>query len=395
MTRLSSWHAAAGGRRATTNNLNSQPRPTSWAWWQQRETPQSNWLRTLWGTALALDLIMVVMQATVIGVICSDDHNATLTTSVPLVQHTMHLAMSIYNFILLWDALHRRNLPQLIGAIAMHFSSAIYAILQATLDATLNSEFTSDNLHVHRSLHAIKVIDAIIALAGAVVLASLVRKARGDFGWRVFKHLGADPRLKRVYAIHHSLLAAIKINLFYFIIYLLQYGLLSEISAKSPTKGSWIEYDSDSNLISIAISVGAGIPLSVLNAGLVILAVVVIGIQRENRGLLSVFIFTLMLGSGFLLYHITMASTQAIQFGYDTSEGFIISLVTATLSFLWITITAICAFSIFPYFGSGIYRHVRRSEIPKEIMPGAAGYQNTRETIYENATGAISRWSIE
>jgi hypothetical protein len=43
--------------------------------------------------------------------------------------------------------------------------------------------------------------------------------------------------------------------------------------------------------------------------------------------MLSIFIFTLMLNNGFLLYHITMASMQAIQYGHTGSEKFIISLL--------------------------------------------------------------------
>jgi hypothetical protein len=54
---------------------------------------------------------------------------------------------------------------------------------------------------------------------------------------------------------------------------LLQYGLLTEISAKSEDGAHWIEYDDNVNPLVVAIIVGAGIPLSVLTTGLMILAV--------------------------------------------------------------------------------------------------------------------------
>jgi hypothetical protein len=141
-----------------------------------------------------------VLQATIIGVLCGNDSNITLTTSVPLVQHSIFLAMSIYNFGLLWDALHRRNFPQLLGAIVMHFTSAIYAILQAALGVTSHSALDSmHDIRIDQALIAIRIFNAAVVSAGAIMLASIVRKARRDFGWRVFKHLGADPRLKREY----------------------------------------------------------------------------------------------------------------------------------------------------------------------------------------------------
>ncbi|RKP27339.1 hypothetical protein SYNPS1DRAFT_27002 [Syncephalis pseudoplumigaleata] len=378
------WFLAAGGRDAPSASASPQPRVSSWILWPQCETPQSSWLRTVWGTSLALDLIMVVLQATIIGVLCGNETGITLDTSVPLVQHVIHLAMSIYNFALLWDALHRRNFPQLVGTIIMHITSAIYAILQAALPVAPHvSHMAVHDTRIDQALHAIKIFNATVVSVGAVVLASISRKARGDFGWRVFKHLGADPRLKRVYAIHHSLLAAIKINLFYFIIYLLQYGLLTEISAVSAHKAHWIDYDAEVNPLAISIIVGAGMPLSVLSTGLLVLAVVWLAGWLANKLQPA----TLSCLTSSLSLHAS-PSDRLLPLDDHYCRGIILHI-----PLLWHKSLSPC--------GSNAQCQplslplVRRSELPKEILPGFAGHAEAGLAPYPSNRVSVARWSIE
>ena len=84
--------------------------------------------------------------------------------------------------------------------------------------------------------------------------------------------------------IHRSLLATIKINVFYFISYLIQYGLATEMASRLSVGSGWLAMMENSNTTMVAITIGVGTPLTVVTG---IVAMLAVGICAFGRAAAS------------------------------------------------------------------------------------------------------------
>jgi hypothetical protein len=132
--------------------------------------------------------------STSLACILGDLRNGTVS---PIRRLTSELNphRSVFQFVLAVDAIYNRNTIQIFGLVIFNLLFLAYAIMSISevRNAFENIGKLQDNVEIY-----ITVVPCMIGLAQAVFCVCSWFIFR-EFGWEVFKHLGADRRIKRMY----------------------------------------------------------------------------------------------------------------------------------------------------------------------------------------------------
>lgn len=122
-----------------------------------------------------------------------------------------------------------------------------------------------------------------------------------DFGWRVFKQLGADRRIKRAYATYQVFLCILKFDGFFFVAFSLQLVLLvlqqndTEVrSALSPKPKAEAELTPMQRWLTVA-----ALPVTII-----ILLMGYFAVRRENNSLFWAFFGGCLVGAAYFVYKV-------------------------------------------------------------------------------------------
>ena len=129
----------------------------------------------------------------------------------------------LYQLLLVYDALHKKNTIQIIGICAYNVAILIYTAIQvdqikdavATLKEANHIRQNHENLwnQVHAFLIA---VPCVIAL-GTALLLFISWKLNEEFAWTIYKKISADLRLKRRYLVYQIYIALLKFDFFLFL----------------------------------------------------------------------------------------------------------------------------------------------------------------------------------
>eukprot|EP00835_Amoeboradix_gromovi_P003110 NODE_194_length_15414_cov_0.324127.p7 type:complete len:266 gc:universal NODE_194_length_15414_cov_0.324127:1161-1958(+) len=116
-----------------------------------------------------------------------------------------------------WDAIANENTIQLFAWVGMNFASFGYSLFQIkdVFSTKIWSEF-------YGYFYAICVFLAV----SAVVSGFLTFKLYCEYGWKVYKKIGADPRMKTMYRTYQIFLMLLKACFFVFVSFSLQFMIL-------------------------------------------------------------------------------------------------------------------------------------------------------------------------
>jgi len=129
----------------------------------------------------------------------------------------------VYQLLLVYDALHKKNTIQIIGICAYNVAILIYTAIQveqikdavAILKDANHIRENHDNLwnRVHAFLIA---VPCVIAL-GTALLLFISWKLNEEFAWTIYKQISADLRLKKRYLVYQIYIALLKFDFFLFL----------------------------------------------------------------------------------------------------------------------------------------------------------------------------------
>ena len=108
----------------------------------------------------------------------------------------------LYQLVLVYDALRVQNTIQAIGLVFYNLGILVYAAIQMDQIREAVQTLLTENEIVQGFWSAVEPI--LIALPclmglGTVVLAYLAWRLITEFGWNIYKEIGADRRLRRIY----------------------------------------------------------------------------------------------------------------------------------------------------------------------------------------------------
>ncbi|KXS16862.1 hypothetical protein M427DRAFT_55192 [Gonapodya prolifera JEL478] len=206
---------------------------------------------------------------------------------IPVYLTVFSLAQ-VFSVILCWDALYHKNTIQIIGWVLFNFATFAYSIFQYNQMIGLfefdplnpNPEITDPDAlkSIRPALVVIPIILGVFQLVDLV----LAWKLYQEFGWRIYKKIGADPRMKNMYRWYQIFLMLLKFDFFFAVGFTIQF--LALILQKNDPE--------------FAITVAA-IPIAAI-----ITAMAVYGVRREDRRILAVFMLGLVTLLAYFIFKI-------------------------------------------------------------------------------------------
>lgn len=150
-------------------------------------------------------VIVIVLESIVAAIVVPstdftlqyDPNNPNPQRGVP-VYLTIFICAQIFQIVLCWDAVWHQNTIQMIGFVLFNLAVFCYAIFQyvqlrnPTMTGT-SADISSSNLSILRgALIAIPVVLGI----GLTAFTYLAYKLYLEFGWKIYKKIGADPKMR-------------------------------------------------------------------------------------------------------------------------------------------------------------------------------------------------------
>ena len=129
---------------------------------------------------------------------------ARWTKSIPTTLSLLIFAF-LYELVLVYDALSNQNTIQVIGLVMMNFGIVIYTGIQK--DQVYQSYTELQKLHFipvdywSEVQGALTALPCLIALF-TIIVAFLAWKLYQEFGWKIYKQIGADLRMKRRFLVY-------------------------------------------------------------------------------------------------------------------------------------------------------------------------------------------------
>ncbi|RKO99591.1 hypothetical protein CXG81DRAFT_14297, partial [Caulochytrium protostelioides] len=190
----------------------------------------------------------------------------------------------VFQIVICWDALIHRNTIQMIGFGGFNVCIFIYSIFQYSQMITIvNAED-----HHRRIIKGMLI--AIPAITGFFMLlfSWLIYKLYLEFGWKIYKKIGADPVMRTMYRYYQIFLMLLKLDVFFVTGFGIQF-LVLVIRTYDP---------------EFALTIAA-LPIM-----MTILVLAVYGVRREDRWIMGLFFVGLLLAVAYFIFKILRIYTQ-------------------------------------------------------------------------------------
>jgi len=248
----------------------------------------------------------------------------------------------LFELLMAFDALRLRNVIQLAGILVFHVALVVFAVIQVhetkvALVRTPNCDGTVDYVTCGGSgtlyskvEHLLIIVPCIIA-ASWLVMIFFVRALYYEFGWAIFRIVGANPAMKTMYQYYQILLCLLKFDFFAFTGVTIQ--LLIVVLSKN--------------------SVEFGLTVAAIPVVLILLIGCGIAVKREIHWLMSISLFLMLASETYFVYKLVRFYEPGSEAQYETTRA-TLTVFTIVSILLLLTTFAVglkCAFD----FNKGLY----------------------------------------
>ncbi|PAV21894.1 hypothetical protein PNOK_0185100 [Pyrrhoderma noxium] len=241
----------------------------------------------------------------------------------------------LFQFGMAVDAVHARNTLQFILLTGFNALFLVYAVAQIF---EIRNSLLSDN-DVEGGISDIPVnvlttvIPIVISIAEIAYIA-LGWKIWREFGWKVYKRLGADRQVKRMYAHYQIFVCVMKFDVFFFV------GFSVQLVVLVLDKNDWEYY----------------VTCAALPFSLVLLVDGLLAARYENKMMM----LTFMLGCGGAMVYFVYKQFRIFQMG-SALKGVAGTLSTfAIIAIILLVFTSVMAFLVLRNFGGGLKYHMNK-----------------------------------
>ncbi|CAH7674467.1 hypothetical protein PPACK8108_LOCUS9378, partial [Phakopsora pachyrhizi] len=272
--------------------------------------------------------------------------SSTRTSRNPLTVYLLifilsHLVQLYYAF----DALRQRNTIQLIGLCGFNLAIMAYAIIQIPeirqLEqiAITNSNDDDQSIH-HSQLTTLILLVAIPSVIGIcqIAFSILTFHLFQEFGWQIYKQIGADRRLKRMYMIYQIFICSIKFDYFFLIAFALQLVLL----------------------VPSVSTVERILTILALPTTLLLLGTGYYGVRFESRSMMGLFGFGLLSGTGYFsykLFRIWHGRNNPMSYQNVFKSLTVFSVICLLMTVATFTLALVCTKN----FDNGLKAHMKQT----------------------------------
>jgi len=248
----------------------------------------------------------------------------------------------LFELLMAFDALRLRNVIQLIGILVFHVALVVFATIQIhetkaalvrlpNCDATVNYVRCGGRGTLYRKVeHYLVAVPAIIAAAW-IILIFFVRALYYEFGWAVFRIVGANPAMKTMYQFYQVLICLLKFDFFAFTGVTIQ--LLIVVLSKN--------------------SAEFGLTIAAIPVVLLLLIGCGIAVQREIKLLMTFSLFLMLASETYFVYKLVRFYEPSSEEQYETTRA-TLTVFTIVAMILLLTTFAV-GVRCFTDFGKGLY----------------------------------------
>ncbi|KAI8879784.1 hypothetical protein K501DRAFT_325345 [Backusella circina FSU 941] len=294
---------------------------------------RTNTFQALWKTRNSFYILVTTILEAIVVIVIESVLFAQYPKVSPLtglsigipVYLMLFIFSMIFQILLVWDATRHKNTIQMIAFIIFNLCCFAYAVFQfKQIDDALG--------HPDWRLKKLIIVNPIVIGICQLIYFYLGTCLCVEFGWRIYKKIGADPEIRNMYRWYQILLTILKIDIFFFLGFSIQYLVL----------------------VLDPADVEFGLTIAALPLTCLLLLLAVYAIRHESTYLIALFFVGLMAGVAYFIFKIIRIYTQTEKFVYVKDFLKFFAYVTLVLIILTIVNASICWFN----FGKGLKIHL-------------------------------------
>jgi len=305
-----------------------------------------------------------------------------------------------FQLVLYVDAIYNKNTIQIIGLMLFHFLTLGYCVIQilqarsiiATPKIAVDLHDMVPDFQADATL-PYGVTVAVLMTAFVLVWVYVNWKLFQEFGWQIFKQIGADLRMRRMYMIYQIFVTILKFDMFMLLAFSTQWLIMLVDQAEQQGSSSYGDYSQV--IIHSIVSCGGSVVMLVLAYW---------AVRTERRWAMVTFIIADLATVGYFISKIVAMQPPWVTIGvqcipnwppetcdrYDGSRNFFTLFLTVDIA-LGLVTAAVAARALLN-FNHGLLPHVTLRRRP--------GWQGA--SPYEDGTALCSlegqqhkRWTID
>ncbi|KAI7847907.1 hypothetical protein BDC45DRAFT_575353 [Circinella umbellata] len=290
-------------------------------------------------TAIFEAAVVIALESVIFAKFINSDYKKSIGQGIP-VYLMIFIICQVYQIGIAWDAVRMQNTIQVIAFILLNMCCLIYSgfqfqQLQEAMDQdTENSE--KDVEHLKYLITRLLIVNVVIIGVCELIYLYLGARLYQEFGWRIYKKIGADPIIRNMYRWYQILLTILKIDMFFFLGYSIQY------------------------LVLVLHSGDVEFPLTIIALPLICLFLIlaVYAVRHESKPLVIIFFVGLAAGCAYFIFKIVRMYTPSEITKYKNVLKFLTFFASVSLALLVLTIinAAVC----WSNFNKGLKQHLLR-----------------------------------
>ncbi|KAG0051085.1 hypothetical protein BGZ83_004117 [Gryganskiella cystojenkinii] len=263
----------------------------------------------------------------------------------------------LFQFVLAWDAVRAQNTIEMIGIVIFNLCCFAYSIFEISqtrdsLDRSASFFYSPADVEVLKSslTGLLYAVVAIIGLSQCLVT-WLAYQLFQEFGWKIYKKIGADPNTKKMYRAYQIYLVLIKVDLFFFVGFSIQFIYLT-LTNRSADPEYWLS-------------------IIVLPITIVLLYIAVYAVRHESRRWMSFFIVAMLCGVAYFVFKVVRMYFGDKVNRYIGIKNFL--TLFAALCLVTILVTIANAAVCYRNFGKGLKTHLMKDHRDTQNSTSSTG----------------------
>ncbi|KAG5458726.1 MAG: hypothetical protein BJ554DRAFT_998 [Olpidium bornovanus] len=155
------------------------------------------------------------------------DENIDSTFRSLLVYHILFILAQFFQLVLVFDALREQNILQIIAVFGFNLLILAYSVVQTTQTRNLYEVNETKFPTLQKYLvYTVEYVVIGLSLIFTTVLSVMSFNLYREFGWSIYKTIGADLRMRDIYKNYLALVLLLKLDVFFFVGFSFQFVVL-------------------------------------------------------------------------------------------------------------------------------------------------------------------------